>query len=175
MGHNKINKLDELIKKGVRFTEDDRHTLKYIEWHNNCFEAVKDIYEKNSEEYRNLRESSTVEGMLLNLKIISTKEKARFIRDGNNYWENDYIEEDAMDNEIGIRILSKIDLLNENTEIKKEIRELFRSVNKELKRQDVDWAKVRELLKMSLDYGMEVAPDIVRFAEAYYASGTKMG
>ena len=175
MGHNKINKLDELIEKGVRFTENDRHTLKYIEWHNNCFNAVRDIYEKNSEEYRHLRESSTIEGMLLNLKIISTKEKARFIKEGNNYWKNDYIEEDAMDSDIGIRILSKIDLLNENTETKREIRELFRSVNKELKSHEVDWAKVRELLKTSFDYGMDVAPDIVKFAEAYYESKAKTG
>lgn len=173
MGYDRINRIDELIEKGIGFTEDDRHTLKYIEWHNSCFDAIKDIYEKSSDDYRRLRESSTIENMLLNLKIISTKEKARFIREGKNYWNYDELDDGVMDSEIGIRILSKIDLMNDSSEKKKELKDLFKDVSKELRSRNVDWEKIKSLLKQSFDYGMDVAPDIVRFADAYYESRVK--
>ncbi|AHM56795.1 hypothetical protein EAL2_c15000 [Peptoclostridium acidaminophilum DSM 3953] len=171
MKYDKIKKLDQLIEDGIGFEEDDRHTLKYIEWHNNCFHAIRDIYEQSSDEYKVLRESQSIESIILNLKIISTREKAKLLQEGEGCRDCAEIpDEDTIGSDVGIRILSKIDMLKENNDKKEQLRNLFNMVRRELKSEAVNWERVSELLKMSFDFGMDVAPDIVEFADRYYES-----
>lgn len=171
---DKIKKLDQLIEDGLGFEEDDTHTLKYIEWHNNCFQAVRDFYDQSSDEYKALRESHSIESIILNLKIFSTREKARLLQEGEECHDcSGLLDEDSISGDVGIRILSKIEMLKENSEKKEQLRNLFNMVRSELKNEAVNWDRVSELLKMSFDFGMDVAPDIVEFADRYYESRNK--
>ncbi|HEX3048704.1 MAG TPA: hypothetical protein VHY08_28405 [Bacillota bacterium] len=49
-----------------------------------------------------------------------------------------------------------------------EVTKLFNEVKAEIQRPSPDWNKVTGLLKKSLDFGLWIAPDIIKLAAIYY-------
>ncbi len=73
--------------------------------------------------------------------------------------------------QVSLRVLLGIEHSRELSEDQKAAaRTLFQQVATEVKKDKPSWPYVIELLKKSLDYGLNIGPDIVRVAEAYYRS-----
>lgn len=77
----------------------------------------------------------------------------------------------SVHNEISLNILLQIEQSDElSTEEKEEAKQLYEEVEEEVKKPEPNWKKVTNLLKRSFDYGLKIAPDIVKLADAYYRS-----
>lgn len=75
----------------------------------------------------------------------------------------------SVQNIFSLQIQLNIDYSKDLTEEqKKEVKDLYKTVETEVQKEKTDWSKVTGLLKKSFDYGLKIAPDIVKLADAYY-------
>jgi hypothetical protein len=73
--------------------------------------------------------------------------------------------------QVSLRVLLSIEHSRELSEDQKAAaKTLFQQVAAEVKKDKPSWGYVTELLRKSLDYGLNIGPDIIRVAEAYYRS-----
>ncbi len=73
--------------------------------------------------------------------------------------------------QVSLRLLLGIEHSRElSADQKAAAKTLFQQVTAEIKKDKPSWSYVTELLRKSLDYGLNIAPDIIRVAEAYYRS-----
>jgi tRNA U34 5-carboxymethylaminomethyl modifying GTPase MnmE/TrmE len=77
--------------------------------------------------------------------------------------------------QLSLQINLAIDYAEElDEQEKKQVKELVEEVTKEVQSEATNWEKVKNLLRRSFDYGLKIAPDIVKLADTYYrAKGGK--
>lgn len=55
-------------------------------------------------------------------------------------------------------------------EQKEEVYQIFNEVKDECEKAQTNWDRVVDLLKKSFDYGLKIAPELVKLASAYYSA-----
>jgi len=161
---------ETLLKCFNSEAEETEINGKYEEWHNKCYGLLRTVYKKRSDEERNFRRASSVTSKILILKGLAGKEsdKVNFKRNVSTTVNVNQTQITTVHNEISLQILLNIDNSDLNNDKKNEAKELFKEINDEIQSKKPNWGKVIELLKKSLDYGLKIAPGMMKLVEIYY-------
>lgn len=149
------------------------NSSEYQKWMNSCYFALSVVYSRNSEEVFGFQRSPNKDSKISTLKMLAAKEKTKVTKNSNSNLtvinqlsQNQLV---TIRNEISLQILLSIENSKElSDDQKREVREIFEDVKSEVEKSDTDWEKVKGLLKRSIDYGLKIAPDIVKLADAYF-------
>lgn len=157
----------ELSNKGLNLQNDE-----VIRWYSTCKSVIISLFGKGDEE-RGFRKAKFPEGHLMHLKIlaskVSTPKGTRSPSTIVNVSQTTMIQ-----NEITFNIFLNIDHSDLSDKEKEEAKELVEEVKEEIQKKEPNWKKVIGLLKKSFDYGLKIAPEVVKLADAYYrAKGLK--
>lgn len=155
MSKQLTDELNELVEKGIELSERSRNidSLETASWAQVCRSVLISLYGNGSDEERRFKKSPYLEGKLKTLQVLAAKEG---------------VKQPSTEDEISLRILMNIEHSGLTPDEKNEIKEIFVQVKNEVQKPSTDWKKVTDLLKMSLDYGFKVAPDIIKLADVYY-------
>lgn len=170
MSSKVASQLSDLIEKGTilakRFEDGylTRNSRECKEWNFECRYSLVALYGKDSEEEKEFRKSSFPSGMISTLRELEAREEVN-----RNYHDaNDVVIVTPIAC-VQNQILLNIEYSDLDTSQKANVKDIFIKIKDEVQKPITDWNKVINLLKRSLDYGgLKIAPEIVKFADAYY-------
>lgn len=164
--------INALIEEGYNLAEDGHasDSEEVMKWISKCRGIITSLYGKHSKEDKGFRNSPFPDGKAATLRILLEKQLAR--SNGYNgpatFVHVNQTQITSVANDISLQVLLNIDHSDLSMKEKQEAIDLFNDVKTEVTKPDTNWGKVKEMLKKSLDYGLKIAPDIIRLAEAYY-------
>ncbi|WP_391558941.1 hypothetical protein [Robertmurraya sp.] len=142
---------------------------KVQEWVDKCDSVLTVLFGKKSDERKGFRSADFPVGKISTLQMLAAKVSVKLISKSPSTIINvNQTQITTIKNEISLQILLKIEHSNFSEEEKKEATDLLKEVNEEVQKSEPNWKKVTDLLKKSFDYGLKIAPDIVKLADAYY-------
>lgn len=157
---------DDVLRSLI--TEAESNTVDFDEWKRKCKKIIESRFGIPSKEHRAFRKISSLdEGALLlkSLQGVFTQNNSPVQITVNQSQTATSVAQNQLSLQINLNIDNAVDLTNEQ---KQAARELYKEVETEVKKDRPNWEKVKDLLKDSLNYGLKIAPDIIRMAEAYY-------
>lgn len=166
--------LQELIDEGMVIDESDSEGI--IQWIYDCMRVIDANYERQKDgcfpkERMAFNSVSSIKQGIKILRSLQGKTSvatSSLIQVNVNQSQNQSstaIAQNQLSLQINLNIDNSVDLTKEQ---KQAAKELYTEVETEVQKDKPNWPKVTELLKKSLEYGLKVAPDIIRLAEAYY-------
>ncbi len=165
-----VDQLSDLIIKGTKLAKrfDDGNitvnSRECKEWKFECRYSLVALYGKDSEEEKEFRKSSFPYGMISTLQKLEAREEV--IQNNNDSYEVVIVTPIAC---VQDQILLNIKYSDLDTRQKTYIKDIFTKIKNEVQKPTTNWNNVKELLKRSFDYGgFKIAPEIVKFADAYY-------
>lgn len=165
--------LQDLINRGTLIPETDKQKVR--EWIRDCMMVVEANYEWSKsggfpkERLAFNSVGSVSKGILIlksligNTNPIQSQEKPPL--QINLIQSATAIAQSHLSLQINVNIDNATYLTSEQ---KQEAKKLYKEVETEVQKEKPDWDKVSNLLKKSFDYGLKIAPDIIRLAETYY-------
>lgn len=172
MSEEKAGLLNELIEEGYKLGKNgcSQESEEVKHWGRKCRGIIFSLYGKHSKEDKGFRKSPFPDGKIAILRIILEKEfmpKNEYKGPATVVHVNQ-TQMTSVINDISLQVLHNIEHSELLAEEKQKAIELFNEVKSEVTKPETNWVKVRELLKKSLDYGLKIAPHIIRLAEVYY-------
>lgn len=166
--------IQELIDEGLKIDESDSKALE--KWKYDYCIPVLEANFPNKKSGRGSQEAisfSFVESAKCGINILRSLQ-GRATQNNNSMQINIVQTQNStataiVQSQLSLQININIDNSKDLTpEQKQAAKELYKEVETEVQKSNADWNKVTGLLKRSLDYGLKIAPDIIRLAESYY-------
>ncbi len=169
--------LSKLIELGERLKELESEDQKVIDWRKNCRHTLLALFEQDK---RHCAEAhafyeadfphgkiSVLEAAQYKIKKMADKTTGITVNQSVNQTQN-------VHNDISMSVRLSIEYSDLDDSVKEEAKELVREISEEVQKPTTNWERVTNLLRRSFDYGLKIAPDIVKLADTYYkAKGGK--
>jgi hypothetical protein len=174
-GVENMNELLALANQGKTFLEQGKTDFSDQEvqaWRGRCNSTIIALYGRNNNEYDGSRYCHNVESLITLLTALGERELKKGSHPSGGLTVN-VTQSNTIQNEISLQIMLLIESSDLSEPEKEEAKALYQQVEDEVKRQKPNWEKVKNLLKKSIDYGLKIAPEIVKLAAAYYSAKGK--
>ena len=172
MSNPLVEELSSLLQQGVALSDAGLldESPEIIQWTRTCRSSLISLYSKKSNEEIGFKKSPSHDGRLSTLKVLIAKENSKISRySGPSTLINlNQSQITNIQNEISMQVLLNIRYSDIAEDKKKEAEALFEEVKVEVQKDVTNWNKVVGLLRKSLDYGLRIAPEIIKFADTYY-------
>ncbi|MCR2805320.1 hypothetical protein [Paenibacillus soyae] len=164
----------DLITRGTSLhglPVDDPEVQKWI---TDCSSSIRGRFEEKRQgkpiELVTFRKASFHEGKLSVLKALQDKAIQKSIKASLITVNQEVKQIQSVHTELINQVHLAIEYSDLTEEEKAAAMDLVEQVKEEVQKPTTNWEKVTNLLRRSFDYGLKIAPDIVKLADAYFRS-----
>jgi hypothetical protein len=154
----------EAEQEGQQFIGKDTTTPGYLDWYNNCKMLIQVLFDK--EKAQCFHRSPTT-GKLAILRSLADEIQRRH-EIPSTVFTVTQTQISTIQQEMKLQVLLNIENSDLSSADKEEAKGVYEEVEEEVQSANTNWEKVKGLLKRSIDFGLKIAPDIIKLAETYY-------
>ncbi|MGI6436372.1 MAG: hypothetical protein ACOX0F_13685 [Syntrophomonadaceae bacterium] len=174
MGENIGNQLEDLANKGSALKEKgyskhmDPCPEEVRNWYRECNLVINAILGKKTDQARAFRRTQDLPESVSVLKALSARAQDSASKKTPTFQVSQHVNQIT---NVSVDISNQINLFIEYSvpaNKRQEVKNLFNEVKAECEKPETNWTKVTELLKKSFDYGLKIAPELVKLAAAYF-------
>lgn len=162
--------------EALKESSHDEESVEVQRWIEKCHGVFRSLPGGGKEQRKAFRNSPYPDGKVTTIRMIAGQHSDKVLTEVSK-GTNIIVSQSqiaSFHNEIGLQFHLNIQHSELSEREQEEAKQLYNEITTEVQKDKTNWQKVTDLLKKSFDYGLKIAPDLVKLADAYYrAKGTK--